>query len=214
MKSPAPVSAEFLELLRRRDPVALARAVHEHALPLFRAARALGFKPAESEDLVQDVFVTFLQKLDTFEGRSLLRTWLFGVLHHKAMERRRLAANEGLRDSLDDVFESRFDRNGSWIRPTADVQRLLLSAEAGSAIRSCMNGLSVNQRAAFVLREVEELSTGEICKILGVSVTNFGVLIFRARARLRECLEMKGFGPAETSAVVKKGPAGKGVAGK
>ncbi len=209
MKSPASVSTEFLELLRRRDPQALAQAVHDHARPLFRAARALGFNPAESDDMVQDVFVTFLQKLDTFEGRSLLRTWLFGVLHHKAMERRRVAANESRCDSLDEVFESRFDPHGSWARPPADLQRILLSREAGSAIRSCMEGLSMNQRAAFILREVEELETSEICKILGVSATNFGVLIFRARARLRECLELKGFGPAETEGTARKGAARK-----
>ncbi len=45
---------------------------------------------------------------------------------------------------------------------------------------------------AFVLREVEGLSTEEICKILEVSRTNLGVLIYRARNRLRECLEAKG----------------------
>jgi RNA polymerase sigma-70 factor, ECF subfamily len=55
-----------------------------------------------------------------------------------------------------------------------------------------MDGLPVNQREVFVLREVEGLETSEICKILAVSVTNFGVLMHRARARLRECLEAKG----------------------
>ena len=56
-----------------------------------------------------------------------------------------------------------------------------------------MDGLPVNQREGFVLREVEGLDTGEICKILEVSVTNFGVLMHRARTRLRECLETKGW---------------------
>ena len=51
----------------------------------------------------------------------------------------------------------------------------------------------MNQREVFVLREVEGLDTPEICKILEVSVTNFGVLMHRARARLRECLESKGW---------------------
>ena len=45
---------------------------------------------------------------------------------------------------------------------------------------------------AFVLREVEELDTQEICKILDVTATNMGVLLHRARTRLRECLEKKG----------------------
>ena len=96
-------------------------------------------------------------------------------------------------DPIDEVFESRFDVDGNWTRPPADLERLLLSKEIGEIIRGCMGGLPVNQREVFVLREVEGFDTGEICKILEVSVTNFGVLMHRARARLRECLETKGW---------------------
>jgi DNA-directed RNA polymerase specialized sigma24 family protein len=77
-------------------------------------------------------------------------------------------------DPIDEVFESRFDTTGNWVRPPADLERLLLSKEIGEHIRGCMDGLPLNQRQAFVLREVEEFETGEICKILDVSVTNFG----------------------------------------
>lgn len=187
------ISASFLERLRRRDPDALAEAVHDHARPLIRAARALGFAEQDAEDLVQDVFTTFLEKLETFEGRSQLRTWLFGILHRKAMERRRASIKDDRMDPIDEVFESRFDADGNWTRPPADLERLLLSKEIGELIRGCMDGLPVNQREVFVLREVEGLDTGEICKILEVSVTNFGVLMHRARARLRECLETRGW---------------------
>jgi RNA polymerase sigma-70 factor (ECF subfamily) len=192
-----PISADFLERLRRRDPDALAEAVHEHARPLLRAARALGFAEPEAEDMVQDVFRTFLERLDSFEGRSQLRTWLFGILHRKALERRRAAAMDERMDTIDEVFESRFDARGNWTRPPADLERLMLSKEIGEVIRGCMDRLPVNQREAFVLREVEGLETSEICKILAVSVTNFGVLIHRARVRLRECLEAKGLSKSE-----------------
>jgi RNA polymerase sigma-70 factor, ECF subfamily len=188
-----PTSAAFLDRLRRRDPDALAEAVHDHARPLIRAAMALGFADQDAEDLVQDVFTTFLEKLESFEGRSRLRTWLFGILHRKAMERRRASIKDDRMDPIDEVFESRFDADGNWTRPPADLERLLLSKEIGEMIRGCMAGLPVHQREVFVLREVEGLDTGEICKILEVTVTNFGVLMHRARARLRECLETKGW---------------------
>jgi RNA polymerase sigma-70 factor (ECF subfamily) len=183
----------FLERLKRRDPDALAEAVRDHARSLFRAARGFGFADPEAEDLVQDVFTTFLERLDGFEGRSQLRTWLFGILHRKVMERRRLSAMDQRTDPIDDVFESRFDAKGNWARPPADLERLMLSKELGNLIRICMDDLPSNQREAFVLREVEGLESVEICKILDVSVTNFGVLIHRARVRLRECLESKGW---------------------
>ena len=193
MINAVPISAAFLERLRRRDPEALADAVGAHARPLFRAARALGFSEPESEDLVQDVFTTFLERLDSFEGRSRLRTWLFGILHRKALERRRASIKADRMDPIDEVFESRFDARGKWARPPADLERLMLSKEIGEMIRGCMDGLPTNQREAFVLREVEDLDTPEICKILEVSVTHFGVLMHRARAKLRECIESKGW---------------------
>jgi DNA-directed RNA polymerase specialized sigma24 family protein len=70
----------------------------------------LGFAETEAEDLVQDVFQTFLERLDSFEGRSQLRTWLFGILHRKALERRRATVADDRMDPIDEVFESRFDR--------------------------------------------------------------------------------------------------------
>ncbi|MDE3167968.1 MAG: sigma-70 family RNA polymerase sigma factor [Acidobacteriota bacterium] len=193
MTAVPPLATEFLERLRRRDPEALAGAVEEHAKPLFRAARGMGFAAADAEDLVQDVFTTFLERLEAFEGRSQLRTWLFGILHRKAMERRRGAAVDERTDPIDSVFEARFDLRGHWVRPPADLERLLLSQEAGERIRGCMEGLTANQREAFALREVEGLETAEICKILEITVTHFGVLLHRARARLRGCLESQGW---------------------
>jgi RNA polymerase sigma-70 factor (ECF subfamily) len=186
-------SVAFLERLRKRDPEALAEAVRDHARSLFRAARAFGVAGQEAEDLVQDVFTTFLERLDSFEGRSQLRTWLFGILHRKVLELRRSSIVDERMDPIDEAFESSFNASGKWARPPADLERLMLSREIGELIRGCMDGLPVNQREAFVLREVEGFETAEICKILDVSVTNYGVLMHRARARLRECLESKGW---------------------
>lgn len=179
--------------LRARDPATLAAAVEGHARVLYRAARGMGFEEAESEDLVQDVFTTFLETLDRFEGRSQVRTWLFGILHHKVLERRREQYRDQQYDPIDEVFESRFDARGNWVRPPQDLQRALESKEIGAALAGCLEGLPSTQREVFVLREMENLATAEICKILGVTVTNMGVLMHRARNRLRECIEAKGW---------------------
>ena len=55
-----------------------------------------------------------------------------------------------------------------------------------------METLPDRHRVAFTLREVEGFDTGDVCKILEVSANNLGVILFRARNRLRECLEAKG----------------------
>jgi RNA polymerase sigma-70 factor (ECF subfamily) len=180
--------------LRRRDPEALRSVVDEHARRLYRAARGMGYSQSDAEDLVQDVFVTFIESIDRFEGRAQVGTWLFGILHHKSQERRRSVVREELHDPIDQVFESHFDARGSWIRPPTTPDRHVSAQQAGHAIQDCLGGLSPVQREVFQLRQVEELSAAEVCKISGHTITHIGVLFHRARMKLRECLEGKGWG--------------------
>lgn len=184
----------YLGRLRRRDPEALRAVVDEQGRRLYRAARGMGYSKNEAEDLVQDVFVTLIESIDRFEGRAQVGTWLFGILHHKSQERRRSAVREEMNDPIDQVFESHFDARGSWIRPPTAPDRDVSAQEAGQAIQDCLAGLSPIQREVFQLRQVEELSAAEVCKISGHTITHIGVLFHRARMKLRECLEGKGWG--------------------
>jgi RNA polymerase sigma-70 factor, ECF subfamily len=189
----AATDADFLARLRQRDPGTLKAVADEHARPLYRAARAMGFPAEQAEDLVQDVFVTFMETLDRFEGRSQTRTWLFGILHHKALERRRDLAADARNDPIDEGFEAQFDGRGRWRSMPQGPERLAASAELARAIRDCLEGLSGLQRQAFVLRDGQQLETDELCNILGCTVTHLGVLLHRARTRLRACLQSKGW---------------------
>ena len=95
-------------------------------------------------------------------------------------------------EDIDAVFEQQFDASGSWTRPPRPVDAALDASEVRREIEGCLEGVPTKQRMAFVLREVEELDTEEICKILEVTRTNLGVLLHRARTWLRKCLETKG----------------------
>ena len=95
-------------------------------------------------------------------------------------------------DEIEAIVDRRFDERGNWTNPPQDIEKVLEGAEVRDAIDGCLEGVPTQQRMAFVLREVEGLVSEEICKILGVPRTNLGVLIFRARNRLRECLEARG----------------------
>lgn len=183
----------LLDRLRRRDPEALRAVVDEHARRLYRAARGMGFTVEEAEDLSQDVLVTFIESLDRFEGRARITTWLFGILHHKAQERHRSRARDELNDSIDAVFEAQFDTRGNWIRPPTAPDRAVSAQQAREAIRECLDGLPPLQREVFHLRQVEELSAAEAGNVLAQTVTYIGVLLHRARMRLRACLEGKGW---------------------
>ena len=183
----------LLTRLRERDPETLSATVQEHARPLYRAARGMGFDQQQAEDLVQDVFTVFLQRLDEFEGRSQVRTWLFGILHWKMRERRRALQRDESYDSMDPSFADWFDGKGHWISRPEDLERLFASKEIGSAVDECLASIPLQQREVFLLREVEGLESKEICKNLQISVTHLGVLIHRARHRLRECMQAKGW---------------------
>jgi RNA polymerase sigma-70 factor (ECF subfamily) len=153
----------------------------------------MGFTVEEAEDLAQDVFVTFIESIDRFEGRAQIGTWLFGILHHKCQERRRNRTRDDLHDPIDTVFESQFDARGSWIRPPVAPDRDAGSGEARVAIQECLEGLPPLQREVFQLRQLEELSAAAVNKVLAQTVTHIGVLFHRARMRLRACLEGKGW---------------------
>ena len=178
--------------IRRRDPATL-EAVIRHCLPgLLRAARAAGLATDRAEDAVQSAVLVFVRRAEDFDGRAQASTWIHGILVRTIQEQRRLIRRDDEREDIDDVMEARFDQHGGWSRPPRGPTENLLLGELKQALAGCMEAVPDRQRLAFVLREVEGFDTEAICKILDVSANNLGVLLYRARNRLRECLEAKG----------------------
>lgn len=188
----APPSID-LAALRRRDPDALQALAHDHSRRLYRAARGMGFDAQEADDVVQDVFVTFFQSLERFEGRSSVATWLFGILLRKAQERRRARQRDDQHDRLDEEWAAHFDAAGSWIRPPAGPDGALEAHQMAVAIGACLEDLSCQQRDVLTLRLQEELPAADVGNVLGLTVTHVGVLLHRARVLMRKCLGMKGW---------------------
>ncbi len=183
---------EFLERLKKRDGVALEELVEAYLPQLLRAGRGMGFSREENEDLAQSALAALMEGIDRFQGRSHIRTFLFGIFYNKVSEHLRQKQREQENDPIDEVMESKFDTTGKWRQPPVDIERQLLGQEIKQIIQECLEAVPQAQRIAFYMREVEEMKTPEICKKMGISATNVGVLLFRARNRLRECLEKKG----------------------
>jgi len=182
----------FVARIQAGERQAIAAVVQSYLPQIHRAARGAGLAPERADDVVQETFKTFVEGAARFEGRSHVRTWLFGILYRKIAEARRGLGRERRFDDIDDVFESRFDERGSWSRPPRAADRALDDKKTRSEISDCLDAAPARQRMAFVLREVEGFATPEICKILDVSDTNLGVMLHRLRNRVRECLESKG----------------------
>ncbi len=175
--------------------------VDEHADFLYRYAYSRVFDENLAEDLVQETFLAALQASDRFSGRSSVRTWLVSILKHKVVDHFRKVARQD-RESLDSFFREElsehFGEDGHWrlearTTPTnwPPEQQMLLDQKAfWKQLETCLRHLPPRVREVFVLREMEDLDTPEICRLLGISQQNLWSVMHRARMALRGCLDV------------------------
>jgi RNA polymerase sigma-70 factor (ECF subfamily) len=176
------------------DPTAW---VDEHGDALYRFALLRVKDTHVAEDLVQDTFVSALEGLDAFKGESSVRTWLVGILKHKILDKFRKGARELVTADLEalegETEDETFNRLEQWRHAPSSWRdspdKLLENKEFWKVFVGCLDGLPESFRRAFALRELDGLTTEEVCKILEVTATNLWVMLHRARARLRNCLD-------------------------
>jgi RNA polymerase sigma-70 factor (ECF subfamily) len=183
---------DFAKRIRENDAQAIELAVRTYLPQIVRAAQGAGLDLDRAEDVAQSTFVIFIEKAGTFDGRSHVRTWLFGILYRKIMEERRHLKRDEQHDDIDETVDQRFTQDGRWLHPPRRVDTTMQQSQVRDSLRECLDSVPFRQRLVFVLREAEGFSTKEICNILDVSRTNLGAMLYRCRNRLRECLEAKG----------------------
>ena len=180
--------------IRSGDPDVLQSVVRQHLPILLRAARRSGLPIDRAEDAVQETMLTFLKRAPEFDGRARVRTWLFGILLKKIARGFEGTRRAGAEEDIDQVVEARFTADGRWARPPRGPDAGADRERVRAWLAECLEDLPDRRRLAFLLRDVEEMPTDEICAVLEVTPNNLGVLLFRARNGLRECLEGKGLG--------------------
>lgn len=185
--------ADRVSAIRRGDAAAIEEVVRECLPGLMRTAMAAGLPRDRAEDVVQASLLVFIQRAADFDGRARASTWIHGILVRKIWEERRSTRREKDEEDIDRLVERRFDSDGTWVRPPKGPEEALARGEFRRELDTCLGALPDRQRLAFTLREVEGFSTDEVCNILDVTANNLGVLLFRARNGLRECLESKGY---------------------
>ena len=199
-------TAALLAALRAGDERAFERLVDRHHAALVRVARQYVPTQEIAEDVAQEAWLGLLRGLDSFEGRSSLRTYLFRIVMN-------LARTRGVREARSAPFSSlvRDDEDGPVVDPGAlrpgarpparatgsrrsargasAPSRLALSAELAEKVHdgdraSCPE----TQRRVVTLRDVEGFGADEVCDLLGLSEGNQRVLLHRARTKLRQAL--------------------------
>lgn len=133
---------------------------HEHARFVWRSLSRLGVVPEHLADAMQDVFIVVYRKLPSFEGRSSVRTWLFGIAMRVASDwarRIRRHPSEPLSENLQDAREN------------APFERAARS-EAVSTLHRLLAELPADQRAVFVLVELEQMSVAEAASAVSANI--------------------------------------------
>jgi RNA polymerase sigma-70 factor, ECF subfamily len=185
---------ELVLRLRSGDERAFIGLVERYNEPMLRLATSFVPSRAIAEEVVQDTWLAVLRGIGGFEGRSSLKTWLFSILANQA---RKTGTREHRSIPVADpepvVDPSRFDASGGWADPPEHwIEVAEGRMEAGKLayrIRVWIDELPARQREVVLLRDVEGMSSEEVCAVLALSDGNQRVLLHRGRSRLRQMFE-------------------------
>lgn len=178
------------------DTVAFDQLYRRHNAAMIRFCTGIVLARDIAEEVVQDTWVAVLGRIDLFEGRSSLASWIYAILINKARTR---ARREGRTVSFDDQsgdapFATAFDGRGRWqtmpelweeLTPERHVEGRSILQHVEAAIEA----LPASQRAVLILRGQQDLDPTEVCALLGISEGNMRVLLHRARVTVRNALD-------------------------
>jgi RNA polymerase sigma-70 factor, ECF subfamily len=163
-----------------RDAVEAVYVAHHEAIRAF--ARRLVGDDASAEDIVHETFVSLPRAIRGYRGEGALRSFLIGVaINHSrrhvrsAMRRRRASERLAERDEV--------------LRATPDAEAQLANRQLANQLWAALDGLPLEQRAVFVLCEIEQRTSVEIATILGVPEGTVRTRLFHAKRKLRAALE-------------------------
>jgi RNA polymerase sigma-70 factor, ECF subfamily len=182
-----------LEIARRigeGDAAAFERLMRECNRKLFRVARSILDDDAESEDALQEAYVTAYVEMKTFRGASKLTTWLTRIVINEALGRLRKKKRRAEVFALSpDSREPAAQENDPMERSTtASPEDEASRAELRAVLERRIGELPVAFRTVFMMRELEDMTVEETAECLGIPEATVRTRLFRARALLRESL--------------------------
>lgn len=197
---------ELIARLRQGDEGAFDELVNRHHGALIRMSMGYVADREVAEEVVQDTWMAVIQGLGRFEGRSSLRTWIFGIMIHKAKDRgvrekrhTTFSAFESFDDDGEEIVDpSRFHQSGEWAGHWAlppqpwdeqTPEKLLAGRQAVNAMERAIDALPPTLKEVLVLRDIEGVDAKEVCDILRITEMNLYVRLHRARERVRAAVE-------------------------
>lgn len=176
--------AQLLSGLQQRDPQAFTRFFDTHVDRVYRLALGMLGQPADAEEVVQATFLSAFEAIQRFEPHAKLSAWLYRIAYNHALMLLRRRHPE---EPLPDDYES-LPLPATFVDWSTLPEERLLSEEVHEQLFAAISELPERLRAAFVLRDVEALSTAECAQVQGISESACKVRLHRARLLLRETL--------------------------
>jgi RNA polymerase sigma-70 factor (ECF subfamily) len=178
--------------VKDQDEEAFSEIVNRYTDRVYRTALRITHNPSDAKDVLQEVFITLIEKLDSFHEYSKFPTWLYRVAAnasytHLRAKKKRYEKEVSLEDYAS--YNEYGALEGVQLKDWSDIpEEVLLSREGMEIIESAVNELPVAYRVVFLLRDVEELTNHEVAEIFGLSVPAVKSRIHRARLFLRDKL--------------------------
>ncbi len=149
--------------------------------------------PEAAEEAVQETFVAALKNAAQFRNEGQEGAWLMGILKRKVIDTFRRHAKQAINLTANDpTLDQLFDDRGHWRKTPSQSELFKLDTlereEFREIFQKCVEHLPATQASAFVMREVEQKSSDEVCDTLAITPSNFWVLMHRARLRLAACI--------------------------
>ncbi|HFE36914.1 MAG TPA: sigma-70 family RNA polymerase sigma factor [Gammaproteobacteria bacterium] len=155
--------------------------------------------PSIADEVVQEAWISVLKALPKFEGRSSLKTWILRIVSNNAKTRlRKESRSIAIGDASDmenlSTSTDRYQESGHWSNPPihwniASPEAILSSEELKTVIYAAIDKLPPVQQCIISLRDMNDMSMEEICKILDISESNSRVLLHRARTKIWQSIE-------------------------
>ena len=185
--------------LAARDGAAFGFLLDRYYPALVRVASQYVPSRAVAEEVVQETWLAVIEGIDRFEGRSSVKTWLFGIVMNIARKRgvkeqRSIPfSTAGEREpAVDPSRFRRFRKGGTWKQPPdpwPDPESQAVVREELDVVQRAIDGLPDAQREVITLRDVVGCTAAEVCDALEISEGNQRVLLHRARSKVRAALE-------------------------
>lgn len=176
---------ELIQAAREGDQRAQSQLVNMYSPRIYNLGLRMLRNNEDAEDMLQETFITALQKIDSFKGKSSFYTWIYRIGVNIALGKLRKQSRMQISYSIQEPdFENLHGLEMSdW---PEYIETKVSDKEFRIALKLALDDLDEKYRAVFVLRDLEELSTSQTAKILELSESNVKVRLMRARLFLRD----------------------------